>query len=231
MTELAPALERIHQLAGRLETPPHEQRLLAHHAEGIFKQPGLVFYGGRRRHCVLRTRIFRAGGELVARQAPPALAAITSRQAAGMAGSLPAHLRFELRHHQAIAAPMATSGSRLEFVGSAILNHHASTLWRLYSLAQYKTPSQCIVPAVSMLSHAHYSCSVYAVCHYKQNQASLTRQNSDYIQEVKSLMHECPSRNTKHVTRCTRRPEYPRRVGQSSSRLLIVELQQQARMT
>ena len=47
-----PALKRIHQLPGRLETPPHEHRLLAHHGERIFEQPGLVFNGGRRRHCV-----------------------------------------------------------------------------------------------------------------------------------------------------------------------------------
>ena len=33
----SPALERIHELARRLEAPPHEQRLLAHHGEGIFE--------------------------------------------------------------------------------------------------------------------------------------------------------------------------------------------------
>ena len=59
-----PALERIHQLARRLEAAPHEQRLLAHNGEGIFEQPGLVFYGGRRRHCVRRERIVRGCGEL-----------------------------------------------------------------------------------------------------------------------------------------------------------------------
>lgn len=59
-----PALERIHQLARRLETAPHEHRLLAHHGEGIFEQPGLVFDGGRRRHCVREERVGRGGGEL-----------------------------------------------------------------------------------------------------------------------------------------------------------------------
>jgi len=60
-----PALERIHQLARRLEAAPHEHRLLAHHGQGIFEQPGLVFYGGRRRHCERERRIVRGCGELV----------------------------------------------------------------------------------------------------------------------------------------------------------------------
>jgi hypothetical protein len=54
----SPALERIHQLAGRLEAPAHEQRLLAHHDERILEQAGLVFDGRRRRHGV-RGRKFR----------------------------------------------------------------------------------------------------------------------------------------------------------------------------
>ena len=58
-----PALERIHQLPGCLETPPHEHRLLAHHSEGIFEQTGLVFNGGRRRHCVLLRWRVRGCGE------------------------------------------------------------------------------------------------------------------------------------------------------------------------
>lgn len=49
-----PALERIHQLARRLKAPAHQQRLLAHHAEGILEQASLVFYRRRRRHCFWR---------------------------------------------------------------------------------------------------------------------------------------------------------------------------------
>jgi len=73
-----PALECIHQLARRLEAAPHKQRLLAHHGERIFEQPGLVFNWGRRRHwwwAVCR-RALRAGAELLLLllrrlQAPP----------------------------------------------------------------------------------------------------------------------------------------------------------------
>jgi hypothetical protein len=51
--KLIPALERIHQLARRLETSSHEHCLLAHHGKSIFKQTGLVFYRRRRRHYVV----------------------------------------------------------------------------------------------------------------------------------------------------------------------------------
>lgn len=47
----APALEGIHELAWRLQAPPHHHRLLAHHTERIFQEARLVFYRGRRRHC------------------------------------------------------------------------------------------------------------------------------------------------------------------------------------
>lgn len=49
-----PALQGIHQLAGRLKTSAHQESLLAHDDQCILQKPRLVLDRRRRRHSVLQ---------------------------------------------------------------------------------------------------------------------------------------------------------------------------------